>query len=115
MALDYITYSRTLSVTVDKFGVDPLKDKALDRISAIVDYDLYLVKQQDSGRPDNISHAKYGNPNFWWIIMAYNGIMNFRDIQAGVTLRIPLMSQVLRIMSDITGKNYANRVRTVVI
>ena len=112
MALDYLTNSRAYSVTLDSFGIDPLKDKSYDDISSIAEYNLYIVKQQDRGRPDAISSNQYGNPNLWWVIMYYNGLGSIREIKEGTTLRIPAITTLTRILADNASKDYANNVRT---
>lgn len=40
-------------------------------------------------RPDLVSDAVYGLPDFWWKIMEVNGIKDLFDFKAGTNIRIP--------------------------
>lgn len=40
-------------------------------------------------RPDKVSQAAYGTPDFWWKIMEANGIMDIFDFKAGTNIRLP--------------------------
>ena len=46
-------------------------------------------------RPDLIAKKAYGTPliSFWWKIMEANNIWDVFDLKAGLTLRIPPISQ----------------------
>lgn len=115
MQYDYFTESRSISTTVDRYGVDPLKDKSFESILAITAYNLYTVKQYDRHRVDNISNNVYGNPNLWWIIMYYNGIVSIREVVEGVTLRIPDQTKVIDILAANSSTNYGNTVKYITI
>lgn len=40
-------------------------------------------------RPDLMSNAIYGVPDFWWRLMEVNGIRDVYDFKAGTNIRIP--------------------------
>lgn len=61
---------------------------------------IYTVKRQDLGRLDLLAYSYYGNVSLWWIIAAYNGIVNpLIDMTVGQSLRIPnktLVEQIIQ-------------------
>lgn len=93
-------YSRGFSVKVDSLGVDPLLDTLVPRIQAITGYDIHMVTQSERGAPDLISHNVYGSDEFWWMILAYNGIGLYTDIVEGMTLKIPNLGSLVSIVTQ---------------
>jgi hypothetical protein len=113
--INYVVNSRAYSVTIDKFGVDPLRDKTLDLISKIPKYSQYQVTQYLRGRPDQIAHFVYGQSNLWWVITSYNGILNVRTIVEGTVLNVPDYSAVIAILAAAASQSYGTKIRTIVI
>ena len=97
-------FHRVFAITVDKHGIDPLLDKVVPRLRSITSYTNYEVKQDERGAPDLISFRAYGTEDFWWHIMAYNGICRFRDIVQGTTLKIPTLGALITITHDATSE-----------
>lgn len=112
---NYIINSRAYTVTIDQYGIDALKNKAMPYINNIDSYSLYNVKQYQRGRPDNIANAVYGDSNLWWVIMYYNGISDFKKIVESVTLRIPDITSVTYILAEQAAQSYGNNIRIVTI
>lgn len=51
-------------------------------------------------RPDLISYAAYGNPNYWWVIYEFNGIRDpIFGLKLNDILRIPPIEDVLQAIS----------------
>jgi len=48
----------------------------------------------EGNRPDLISYRIYGDIQYYWIIMLYNGITNNEDIQIGTILYYPLLKDL---------------------
>lgn len=111
----YLNIPRAYSVTIDKYGIDALRDRALPLILAIPTYKNFEIKQHYRGRPDLIANDTYGNVNLWWVIMAYNGICSFREIVEGNGLKIPTSTLVSRILSDVASRQSSKTVRIVTI
>ena len=93
-------YQRVFSVTPDKFGVDPLRDKLIPYINNIQSYTNHRIQQDERGAPDLISEREYNSDEFWWIIMAYNGISTYRKLVEGMTIRIPNLTEVVKIVTE---------------
>lgn len=54
--------------------------------------DRYLeVGSSEDGRPDLVAVRAYGpsGHSLWWYVMWANGLMDFEEVVAGTTLRIP--------------------------
>jgi N-acetylglutamate synthase/N-acetylornithine aminotransferase len=83
------------AVTADALGVDPLLDKVVPSIQSIVSHSMHDVTADERGAPDLISLNVYGATDYWWIILAYNGIGSYRLITEGITLKIPDLGSVI--------------------
>lgn len=105
-------YLRFYAVTSDRFGVDPLLDKVVPEIMKIRSYTVHEVKQDERGAPDLISLRNYGTDELWWILMAYNGIGNYKTLVEGVALKIPDYASVISSVTHNTIRN--NRVQRVI-
>lgn len=79
-----------------------LKDKTTDEILLstrdieMIPYKhsdiFHTVKINEIGRLDLIAYTYYKNPLLWWVIAQANDIYDpFKDMQLGMSLRIPLL------------------------
>ena len=51
---------------------------------------------------DNISQKYYGTPNFWWVIAAFNNILNpFESLSPGDNIKILYPSYLYTLMRDL--------------
>lgn len=101
-------YLRVFSVEVDEFGIDPIRDKLVPEIAKIKSYTVHEVTQDERGAPDLISLREYGTDEFWWMILAYNGIGSFKKIVEGTRIRIPSQTALIALVT-------ANAVRPSVV
>jgi len=86
---------RVFNVTTDALGIDPLRDKTVASVQAISRYTVHLVSAEENGAPDLIALNTYGNERYWWVIMCYNGLCLYSEVQAGVALRLPDLSSLV--------------------
>lgn len=93
-------YFRQWAVVTDKYGIDPLLDKIVTSLLEVTTYTNHEVTQDERGAPDLISLREYGTEDFWWHLMAYNGICRFRDIVQGTTLKIPDLGAITTITNQ---------------
>ncbi len=93
-------YQRFFAITSDKYGVDPLRDKLIPELMKIKEFSVHSTTQDERGAPDLISLRKYNNDEFWWCIMAYNGICSYRDIVEGRSLRIPSFAGIVSVVTQ---------------
>lgn len=114
MAQDYLINTRTYAVTTDKLGVDPLLDKVIPSILNITTFSYYTVRQHERGNPALIAYRVYQNVNLWWILIAYNKLPSFKSVIEGVTLQVPSITEVTRILSD-NATNANSDIRVVTI
>lgn len=55
------------------------------------------LESRHTGRPDLLAYELYGSPNFWWVFAITNPnelVDPVEDFQAGLEIRVPLVSQV---------------------
>lgn len=96
-------FHRVFSITSDKFGIDPLRDKLIPYIVAITEYKNHEVLQDERGSPDLISFREYNSEDFWWHILTYNGICSYRDLVEGTTIKIPNFGALVAITNDVVS------------
>lgn len=66
----------------------------------------YSVRVQERNRLDLVSFNTYGTVELWWLIGQFNGIVKFTDVQPGMLLNIPSLTQLESYMQTIrTVKN----------
>ena len=93
-------YQRVFSIRTDQHGVDPLLDTMVPLIQAIKKYSIHEITQDERGAPDLISLNAYGSDEFWWMIMAYNGIGSYMFITEGTTLKLPDYGSLISIVTQ---------------
>ena len=49
----------------------------------------YRIENRFAHRPDMISYLAYNQSFFWWRIMRHNQLLDFEDLETGITLEIP--------------------------
>lgn len=106
-------FYRAFAIVTDAYGVDPLLDKIVPKLMKITAYKNHEVRQDERGAPDLISFREYGSEDYWWHILAYNGICRFRDLVEGLTIKIPALGALITVTNDTvndraglsTGKN----------
>jgi hypothetical protein len=63
-------------------------------------YDTYEVGHEEWW--DNISVKYYGTPSFWWVIPAFNDIVNpFETLEPGTNLKILKSKYIYSLMRDL--------------
>lgn len=61
-----------------------------------------VINQELINRPDLIAQAAYGNPDLWWVIFEYNGIIDpLFDLKVGQSLTIPDINRVTLAISQL--------------
>jgi hypothetical protein len=54
------------------------------------DFSIGIIPVGYEHRPDLISNAFYGTPDFWWLILSFNNINDpFEGLNVGDTILIP--------------------------
>jgi hypothetical protein len=64
--------------------------------------DLIVVETRYENRPDLLSHALYGTPDYWWVFAIRN--MNLirdpvYDLRAGMQIMVPTRQRLLRTLT----------------
>lgn len=75
-------------------GFDPITCAffhAIDELSVGGQYTL----QGEDARPDLLSHRIYGDVQYWWILILFNGIKDItEDLVTGTEIRYPSISSI---------------------
>ena len=107
-------YQRFFAITSDRFGVDPLRDKLVPQLMKIKNFSVHTVTQDERAAPDLISLREYNSDEFWWCVMAYNGVCSYKDIVEGKSLRIPSLTEMISVVTEQTLRpNVTSRVITI--
>jgi hypothetical protein len=67
---------------------DPLTSHVLNAISDLKAKGSLTIQGQDK-RPDNLSYMIYGDNQYWWVLMVYNGWLSVDDIKNGGKVSYP--------------------------
>lgn len=54
----------------------------------------YMRVEGDEGRPDNTSYKIYGDVQYWWILLLYNGKLEFDTFMNGEVVKFPSVDDV---------------------
>lgn len=93
-------YQRFFSIKSDAYGIDPLLDRLVPLIQAIQAYSIHEILQDERASPDLISINAYGSDEFWWMIMAYNGVGSYTALTEGRTIKIPDYASLISIVTQ---------------
>lgn len=95
-------YQRIYSIVSDKHGIDPIRNKLIPLINDIQSYSTHTVTQDERAAPDLISEREYRTDEFWWIILAYNGISSYRTLVEGLDIKIPSYEAIIKLVNENT-------------
>lgn len=107
---------RSFAIVTDKYGIDPLLDKVVPKVLEIETFYNYTVTQAERGAPDLISFNVYGTEDYYWHIMAYNGIYRYSEFVEGRVLKIPDLASLIEITNSIdttSSQSTAKRLTTI--
>lgn len=108
-------FFRTYAITTDAYGIDPLLDRIVPKLLQVTLYTNHEVLQDERGAADLISLREYNSEDFWWHILAYNGICRFRDIVEGMTLKIPDFGAIVAITNNVVVNEQTSNVKIATI
>lgn len=82
---------RFMEFNIDNY--DPLTSNFLFQIKNLPLGGVYTVQGED-GRPDLLSYSVYGDTQYWWILMAYNGFNSVDQIHNGEQIKFPKVAEL---------------------
>ena len=75
---------------VTSTSVGTLADGTIANIRALYDFEVVYIPMGYEHRPDLISDLFYHTPEYWWLIMLFNNIIDpFEDFNVGDRLLLP--------------------------
>lgn len=72
---------------------DPLTCGFFRDIKALPNSGFFVV-QGEEFRPDAVAYKIYGNTQYWWAIMIYNGLFDVNQLTAGLSLQFPAIDDL---------------------
>ena len=107
---------QTLSVErgLPRFSMDrffPFEDGVLNVLDAEFPSELerlpvegrYRVRGPE-GRPDAVAFDIYQDPSLWWVVLAYNGIVEYEDLKIGAILLYPSRTDLEGLLTSLNQK-----------
>ena len=82
---------------------DPLVAEFFRMLPNITTSGRYKVQTEDS-RPELISNKLYGDTQYWWILLQYNGIAYVDDLKVGMSLNFPSLSDLESLYFSLASK-----------
>lgn len=70
-----------------------LDSSFLDQLRELIPLGYFEVVGEE-GRPDLVSWKVYKNTQYWWVIMEFNGLVDFEDLTPGKILAYPSLNKV---------------------
>lgn len=74
-------------------GMDYLRSWFLEQLGYIPPFGDYKVTTEES-RIDLLSYKIYGDTQYWWILMYYNGLFDLNDLKTGFVLEFPAIEDI---------------------
>lgn len=94
---------------------DWLSSAYINLFDNIANYTQYQVTDSDLGTPDIIAYTVYGEEQYDWLIMDFNGIVDpYNDLYIGQILRIPDLQSAIAYLKQNTGINVTSNLNQVV-
>ena len=72
---------------------DPLTSSFYADIKALPLSGFFVI-QGEEFRPDAIAHKIYGNTQYWWALLIYNGLSDINELVAGLSIRYPSLEDL---------------------
>lgn len=101
---------RITHVVVDNLGMDPLRDKSIERIQKIESWSHYTVTDAEQFNAPLIAFNVYDNEELWWAILVYNGMPDTFTLKSGTRLRVPDLNSLLSALSEDVSRSNVNAV-----
>lgn len=92
----FIAYTNTNHDILDSYFLQALKKVPFTGETAIT---------TEEGRPDLLANTIYGNPNYWWILMYYNSLVDPSELISGMVIKYPAISDLESIYFTLMAKS----------
>ena len=74
-------------------GMDYLRGWLINQLGYLPPMGDYKITAEE-GRIDMLSQKIYGDTQYWWILMQYNGIIDMNDLKTGAVLQFPSLEDL---------------------
>lgn len=90
---------------------DPLTGQFQYQLLSLPVAGEYLI-QGNVERPDAISYLIYGDPQYWWILLMYNGILDVSGISTGTVISYPSIDNLENLLFSLKADETAQQAAT---
>lgn len=87
---------------------DPLTSYFTNALPNLPTSGYYSVKGEE-GRPDLLSFGIYGDTQYWWILLVYNGKIEFDSFKTGDIVKFPSIEAVEDLFFSLKAKENASK------
>ena len=95
--------SREFAITVDRYGIDPLKDKIAEIVKNINSYEEHTISQDEVGHSGLLALKYYGDETLGYVILEYNALGHELNMEVGSTIKIPNLNAIKRKATATSG------------
>jgi len=88
-------------------GFNPLTSSLFKDIKALPLKGKYAIQKEES-RPELVSNKVYGNTQYWWVIMIYNGLVNTDEVINGLVVKYPKLDSVEDLLFSLKASQVAS-------
>jgi len=78
---------------IEDGGYDPLTSAFFGDLRDLTVFGIYEI-QAEEGRPDLLSSNIYTDMQYWWILLIYNDIFDYRSLVPGLQIKYPSLEDV---------------------
>ncbi|EJF07108.1 Base plate wedge protein 53 [Thiovulum sp. ES] len=93
----------------DGESLDILTSSIIERISELKSIGLYIVDKEEH-RPDLLSYNLYKDTQYWFLLLLYNDIHDYRELKQGQTVKYFSIVELEALYFDLKRQSKNNQV-----
>lgn len=86
--------SRQFAITVDSYGIDPIKDSIAAQLLTIKSFQEHTVTEDEVGHSGLLALRYYQDETLGYIILEYNALGHELNMVKGSTIKIPNLNEL---------------------
>ena len=87
-------------------GYDIVTSYFVKQVPLLPEGGRYVIIGEE-GRPDLLSWNIYGDVQYWWILMIYNGILDLCSLPSGLVIKYPSLNSIEELFLQLRSKEVA--------
>jgi len=89
---------------------DVLSTVIFDKLLKLNPHGYHFV-QGEEYKPDLVSFKIYGDTQYWWILLHYNGLVSYIDLREGMRLKYPSINDLESLYFELSSMAQQRRAR----